>query len=110
MPMLIKNFEESINCGEYLCVDESLMLFKGTLSFKQYVPSKRSRFGIKYFALVDQDTKFLVKLVVYMGKHSRIGTPSMVKEYGYGGATVIHLLQGYLGRNHKLVVDNFFNR
>jgi hypothetical protein len=36
-----------------LCVDESLMLWKGRLSFKQYIPSKRRRFGIKIFILCD---------------------------------------------------------
>lgn len=32
-----------------LCIDESLMLFKGRLSFKQFIPAKRNRFGIKSF-------------------------------------------------------------
>jgi hypothetical protein len=27
-----------------LCIDESLMLYKGRFSFKQYIPSKRNRF------------------------------------------------------------------
>ena len=36
-----------------LVVDESLMLWKGRLHFKQYVPSKRSRFGIKLHILCD---------------------------------------------------------
>jgi len=36
---------------EKLCIDESLLLFKGRCYFKQYIPSKRSRFGIKSFVL-----------------------------------------------------------
>ncbi|KAL3203215.1 hypothetical protein MRX96_042007 [Rhipicephalus microplus] len=30
-------------------VDESLLLFKGRLSWKQYMPLKRARFGINHF-------------------------------------------------------------
>jgi len=29
-----------------LCVDESLLLFKGRLAFKQFIRTKRDRFGI----------------------------------------------------------------
>ena len=32
--------------GKYLNMDESLVLFKGRLSFKQYITSKRARFRI----------------------------------------------------------------
>ena len=33
----------------FVFTDKSLMLFKGGLSWKQYIPLKRSRFGIKSF-------------------------------------------------------------
>ena len=36
---------------EDLSVDESLVLFKGRLFFKQYIRTKRSRFGIKLYEL-----------------------------------------------------------
>jgi len=106
LPSLIKNFEDCINPGEYLCVDESLLSFKGRLSFKQYMPLKRSRFGFKYFALVDCEMKFLTKLRVYLGKSSNNNT---IKKFGIGGSTVLLLLDESIGRNHKLIIDNCFN-
>ena len=33
--------------GKDVSLDESLVLFKGRLSFQQYIRSKRARFGIK---------------------------------------------------------------
>ncbi|KAL1276776.1 hypothetical protein QQF64_036399 [Cirrhinus molitorella] len=30
-----------------LCINESLLLWQGQLRFRQYIPSKRKRFGIK---------------------------------------------------------------
>ena len=37
--------------GEDLSVDEPLVLFKGRLVFKQYIKSKRARFGIKFYKM-----------------------------------------------------------
>jgi hypothetical protein len=109
LPKLMANFQKAVNCGEILCVDESLLLFKGRLSFRQYVPLKRSRFGIKYFALVDVESKFLVKLFIYLGKGTVLCSTASVKEFGYGGSTVLTLMQDFLNKNHKVVVDNYFN-
>ena len=49
-------FGESLVPCQNLCIDESLVLWKGRLSFKQYIPSKRRRFGIKLFLLCDVHT------------------------------------------------------
>jgi len=51
--MLRKAFSKLFYPYQQLCIDESLLLYKGRLSFKQYIPSKRSRFGIKSFILSD---------------------------------------------------------
>ncbi|XP_015185818.1 PREDICTED: piggyBac transposable element-derived protein 4-like [Polistes dominula] len=39
---LQKSFKDSFSPFQNLCIDESLLLFKGRLSFKQYISSKRS--------------------------------------------------------------------
>ncbi|XP_067940343.1 piggyBac transposable element-derived protein 4-like [Watersipora subatra] len=39
--------------GKFISKDEILLAWKGWLSFRQYISSKRSRFGIKLFALCD---------------------------------------------------------
>jgi hypothetical protein len=36
---------------EYLAVDEVIVLFKGRVNFKQYIPKKHKRFGIKIYKL-----------------------------------------------------------
>jgi len=41
--------------GKQLSVDESLVLFKGRLHFKQYIKTKRARFGIKLYELTSSD-------------------------------------------------------
>jgi len=51
--LLNQQFSSTIKPGKNLCIDESLMLWKGRLKFKQFLPLKRHRFGIKLFELVD---------------------------------------------------------
>jgi hypothetical protein len=45
-------------------IDESLMLWKGRLSFKQYMPLKASKFGIKTYELCDATTNYLWSFLV----------------------------------------------
>lgn len=52
---LRKSFQEALSPFQDVCIDESLLLFKGRLSFTQYIPSKRSRFGLKSLVLCDVD-------------------------------------------------------
>ena len=49
--MFQERFGNVYRPGEDLAVDESLVLFRGRLLFKQYIKSKRARFGIKFYEL-----------------------------------------------------------
>ncbi|XP_067124403.1 piggyBac transposable element-derived protein 4-like [Centruroides vittatus] len=91
---------------ENVCIDESLFLWKGRLSFKQYIPSKRSRFGIKLYILADCKTKFVLDIIVYTGKTTEIA--DTYKAFGHSGSVVLTLLEDYYGRNHKLYIDNYY--
>ena len=51
MNMLKKTFSTVYYHSEHITVDESLIFFKGRLLFKQYMESKRSIFGIKFYEL-----------------------------------------------------------
>ena len=42
--------------GKNITVDEGLVKFNGRLSFKQYMPMKSDKFGIKVWLLADADT------------------------------------------------------
>jgi len=49
-----------------LCVDEWLVLFKGRLSFRQFIRTKHARFGIKIFQLCTS-IGVLLDFLVYHG-------------------------------------------
>jgi len=51
-----------------LNIDESLVLFRGRIHFRQFIPSKRSRFGMKVFVLCDCATGIVLDQILYTGK------------------------------------------
>ena len=51
---LRERFQKVYTPGPNLSVDESLVLFKGRLHFKQFIRTKRARFGIKLSSFVPQ--------------------------------------------------------
>lgn len=50
-----------------LVIDESLILFRGRLAFKQYIKTKRHRSGIKLFVLCDCDSGAILDFILYTG-------------------------------------------
>ena len=51
-----------------ISIDESLLLWKGRLSWKQYIPKKRSRFSMKSFVLCEASSGYVCRSVLYTGK------------------------------------------
>ena len=64
--MLKNAFTAKYTPSEKMSVDESLLVYKGRLHFRQYIKSKRSRFGIKIFKLVDSN-RVTIRCKVYTG-------------------------------------------
>lgn len=52
---LRETFQSVITPSEYICIDETLVPFRGRLSFRQYISNKRHKFGIKLFKLCLKD-------------------------------------------------------
>ena len=89
-------------------IDEQLLLHKGSLSFKMYIPNKRSRFGIKFFSLCDE-TGYLYKTECYTGKNAHY-VDTFEEKYeplGKSGETVMRLMICELGFGHHLYLDNW---
>ena len=62
-----------------VAIDESLTLWKGRLSFAQYIPLKTSKFGIKTFELCESKTGYLWNFIVYTGKVTEFVSDSIPK-------------------------------
>ena len=87
-------------------MDESLVLFKGRLSFKQYISSKRERFGIKLYQLCTSNG-ILLDFIVYHGKLE----PGLVSLENCPVITEripATVMQKYLNKGHLLLIDNYY--
>ncbi|KFM74523.1 PiggyBac transposable element-derived protein 4, partial [Stegodyphus mimosarum] len=63
----ISNCKDSYNLGEYVTIDEKLEPFRGRCGFRQYMPNKPAKYGIKIFALVDSRTFYTSNMEIYCG-------------------------------------------
>lgn len=79
-----------------MCIDENLLLFKDRLSFKQFIPSKRNRFGIKSFIACDCKTGYILDMLVYSGLETEVSV--FQKNLGKSSNIVITLMKDYLGK------------
>ena len=89
------------NPGPNVTVDEKLMPFRGRCPFRQYIPSKPAKYGIKIWAACDAASSYAWNLQVYTGKRHG-GAP----EKNQGMRVVLDLAQGLSG--HNITCDNFF--
>ena len=91
-------------------VDESLLLWKGRFLFKQYIPSKRARFRIKFYELCESSSGYLWNFVMHCGKsdHDQLATfapPS----FKLSARIVLHLSKNLLDLGYRIVCDNWFS-
>lgn len=96
-----------------LVIDESLMKFRGRTSYRQYIPTKRARFGLKFFSLCDL-SGYVLDIEFYGGRASTEewaqGVPNAAN-LSASERIVVHLLDraNHLDVGHHLVVDNYYN-
>ncbi|XP_056108635.1 piggyBac transposable element-derived protein 4-like [Rhinichthys klamathensis goyatoka] len=89
------------NPGPAVTVDERLVAFRGRCRFKQYIPNKPAKYGIKLWTACDSKTSYAWNMQVYTGKSS-----SGVPEKNQGQRVVLEMTEGLQG--HTVVCDNFY--
>ncbi|KAF2902005.1 hypothetical protein ILUMI_04180 [Ignelater luminosus] len=54
---------------EYITLDKKLKAFRRRWSFRQFIPNKPAKYGLKIFALVNAKTVYILNQAVYVVKH-----------------------------------------
>ena len=105
---IVDRFKSVYEPSEFVCIDEELLLWKGRLSFKQFIPNKRSRFGIKFFSLCET-SGYLWNSLVYLGSKGIITEEGRAIERLLGKSAVApKLISDLFGKGYKLYVDNWY--
>lgn len=103
---LNRQFKLAYGLSREACVDESIILFKGRSSMKQYNPMKPIKRGYNIWCLGDM-SGFIQTFQVYEGRQPE--TSDLQAEFGLGGRVVLDLSSSILGRGYTLFFDNYFS-
>ena len=65
-----ENCRKNYELSEFVTIDEYLRGFHGKVSFKQYMPKKPAKYGLKLFPICDAKTAYCWDALFYTGKDS----------------------------------------
>lgn len=100
---ITKKFRIYYTPGQNLSVDEAMIPFKGRLHFKQYMPMKPTKWGVKCWAIADSSNGYMLDCQIYLGK-KEIRNNNML----LGEQVVVNLTEPYFEHYHHVFFDNFF--
>ncbi|KAF9422075.1 hypothetical protein HW555_002096, partial [Spodoptera exigua] len=99
---LNNNFQLIYGPSKELSTDESLILFRGRIFFRQYIKSKKARYGIKFYVLTTA-SGYILDMIMYRGKYASAETGKKTQNI------VLKLLEPYVFKGHHVFMDNFYN-
>jgi hypothetical protein len=102
MNLLKENFQAQYSPSRFLTADEDMCKFKGRNVMKQYLRAKIVRWGYRIWKLCDANNAYVLSFDVYTGAESE------KKDKSLPHSVVMGLMEGYLDKNHVVVMDNFF--
>jgi hypothetical protein len=81
-------------------IDEQLVAFRGRCSFRQYMPNKPAKYGLKYFMMCCSSTYYVLGIIPYCGKD--VITHSLAFD------TVCKLIRPVENSGRNVTTDNFY--
>ncbi|KAK3108149.1 hypothetical protein FSP39_002030 [Pinctada imbricata] len=102
MDVILPKLKSAYNPHKEVSIDEAMIAFTGRLGFKQYVPLKPTKRGIKVWMRADPHNGFVNEFQVYTGKEGRTA------EKGLGERVVRDLSRSIWGNYHHIYCDNYF--
>ncbi|CAL1272717.1 unnamed protein product [Larinioides sclopetarius] len=104
--MLVQRFKSVYVPKQDMSVDESLIAYKGRLGWKQYIPNKRARFGLKLFQLCESESGYIWNSCIYTVKGTVFHED--YNHFGVSTKSVMTLLHDLKGKGYCLTTDNYY--
>lgn len=101
LDLLRTRFKSVYVPGSVISVDETMVPWKGRLLFKQYIPGKAHKYGVKIYKLAATNG-YTWNFMIYTGKQDPTAG------LGHAQTVVLDLADGLLECHRTAVVDNFF--
>lgn len=95
---------------QQLSIDETLVLYKGRVLFKQYIPTKKNKYGIKMYCLCEADTTYLWNFVIHTTNEAnqQFGEGLGCQDLSISERVVAELCRPLLYLGHHLFMDSWF--
>lgn len=93
----LPKFQEVYKPERELSLDESIMPWRGRLSFKVYNASKITKYGLLIRMVCEARTGYICNFRMYCGEGSRLQE------------TILNLLEPYSNLWHHIYMDNYYN-
>ena len=103
LDLLLPQFKAHFQPGRDLSIDEAMIGFERSIFFKQYMPAKPTKWGIKVWEMCEAATGCRVVFDICTGRASRQST-----EVCLGHEVVDKLASEYYNQNRHLYFDRFF--
>lgn len=90
LELLQTRFRTLYRPAREISIDKSMIPYKGQIYFKQYIPSKKARFGIKAFVMAESKSGYVCEIQIYTD--ARLNKE---REVDLSGRVVRELMQHY---------------
>ena len=100
---VLENSRKAYEPSKNLSIDEGMIAFKGRLSFRQYIPAKPTKYGIKVWMAADSQNGYVNNFSVYLGKEANVPRVN-----GLGYDVVMKMASPFLKKHRHFFFDNFF--
>ena len=100
---VLENSQKAYEPSKNLSIDEGMIAFKGRLSFRQYMPAKPTKYGIKVWMAADSQNGYVNNFSVYLGKEGNVPRAN-----GLGYDVVMKMASPFLKNHRHIFFDNFF--
>ena len=108
LSVLGDTFIANYSPSQELCVDESMVKYKGRVTGKVYMPKKPIKLGFKIWCCSCSCCGYLCTFRMYDGKPVDVHTGKKFSEKGLVVKVVKDLVSPFEDMNHVLYMDNFF--
>ncbi|XP_068671890.1 piggyBac transposable element-derived protein 4-like [Montipora foliosa] len=102
LSIVLDNIQNAYEPSKNLSVDEAMIAFKGRLSFRQYMPAKPTKYGIKVWMAADSQNGYVCNYAVYLSQEGQ------ARLHGLGYDVVMKMATPFLNKYRHIFFDNFF--